>query len=94
MKRLIDDAYAKAETLILAHKDKLDIIAKALLEYETLDGQHIKEIMEHGRILNPPQSPKPPSPPPVTTVQPERPAAKPDEQSDDGLPGGVVGVPA
>ena len=50
--------------------------------------------MEHGRIINPPQSPKPPTLPPVAKVQPDRPAAQPDEESDDGLPGGVVGVPA
>jgi cell division protease FtsH len=65
-----------------------------LLEYETLDGIHIKEIMEHGRIINPPQSPKPPTPPPVPAAQPERPASKPEENNDDGLPGGVIGVPA
>ncbi len=94
VKHFIDDAYGKAKQLILTHKDKLDAIAQALLEYETLDGIHIKEIMEHGRILNPPQSPKPPSPPPVPTVQPERPANKPEEDKDDGLPGTVIGVPA
>jgi cell division protease FtsH len=94
VKRLIDDAYGKAKQLILTHKDKLDAIAQALLEYETLDGIHIKEIMEHGRILNPPQSPKPPSPPPIPTSQAERPASKPEEDKDDGLPGAVIGVPA
>lgn len=94
VKRLIDHAYDHAKDLILKHKDKLDAIAHALLEFETLDGTHIKEIMEHGRILNPPQSNKPPTPPPVAKVQSDRPAAKPDEESDDGLPGGVVGVPA
>jgi cell division protease FtsH len=94
VKRLIDSAYSKAKELLLSHKDKLDAIAHALLEYETLDGSHIKEIMEHGRILNPPASPKPPAPPPVAKVQSDRPPAQPDEQTDDGLPGGVIGVPA
>ena len=94
VKRFIDEAYARAKELILANKDKLDAIALALLEFETLDGIHIKEIMEHGRIMNPPQSPKPPSPPPVPTAQAERPAIKPEEDKDDGLPGAVIGVPA
>ncbi len=94
VKRLIDGAYSKAREIILANKDKLDIIALALIEYETLDGSHIKEIMEHGRILNPPQSPKPPTPPPVAKVQSDRPPVKTDEEPEDGLPGGVVGVPA
>ncbi len=94
VKRFIDEAYAKAKSVIVAHKDKLDAIAKALLEYETLDGSHIKEIMEHGRILNPPQSPKPPSPPPVPKATHERPSPRPEDEAEGGLPGGVVGVPA
>jgi cell division protease FtsH len=94
VKRLIDEAYDKATRIIVTHKDKLDAIALALLEYETLDGSHIKEIMEHGRILHPPQSPKPPTPPPVPKATPERTPAKPEDESEGGLPGGVVGVPA
>ncbi len=94
VKRLIDEAYNHAKEVLLKHKDKLDAIARALLEYETLDGVHIKEIMEHGRIINPPQSPKPPTPPPVEKVSVERPVSQPDEDHDDGLPGGVIGVPA
>jgi len=94
VKRLIDEAYTKAKDLLLHHKDKLDAIALALLEYETLDGNHIKEIMEHGRIMNPPQSPKPPTPPPVQKVTPERPVSQQEDEPEGGLPGGVVGVPA
>ncbi|RBP40400.1 cell division protease FtsH [Roseimicrobium gellanilyticum] len=94
VKRLIDEAYNKAMSIIVTHKDKLDAIALALLEFETLDGAHIKEIMEHGRILHPPQSPKPPTPPPVPKATPERTPAKSEDESEGGLPGGVVGVPA
>lgn len=94
VKRLIDGAYNKARQLILDNKDKLDAIAKALLEYETLDGNHIKEIMQHGRILNPPQSPKPPPTPPVQKATPERPPSAQEDEPEGGLPGGVVGVPA
>src|SRR4051812_41687964 len=94
VKRLIDTAYSKARQLILEHKDKLDAIAQALLEYETLDGNHIKEIMQHGRILNPPQSPKPPPPPPVPKATPERAPTPQEDEPEGGLPGGVVGVPA
>jgi cell division protease FtsH len=93
VKRLIDSAYSKAKDLLLKHKDKLDAIAQALLEFETLDGTHIKEIMEHGRIINPPQSPRPPSPPPVQKVTPERTPSKSEEDTPDGLPGGLIGVP-
>ncbi|CAN5760626.1 hypothetical protein BH11VER1_BH11VER1_31530 [soil metagenome] len=94
VKRLIDEAYSTAKNLLLKYKDKLDAIAHALLEFETLDGKHIKEIMEHGRMINPPQSPKPPSLPPVSKVTSDRPVSKAEDESEGGLPGGVVGVPA
>lgn len=94
VKRLIDEAYAKAKEVLLAHKDKLDAIALALLEYETLEGSHIKEIMEHGRLLNPPENKsKPPPPPPLPKAAEPRPAKKEDED-EGGLAPGLTGVPA
>src|SRR2546425_1174327 len=64
VRKLCADAYARAKELILKNRDKLEAIAKALLEFETLDGAQIREIMEHGRMLNPPSSSKPRTPPP------------------------------
>lgn len=94
VKRLIDDAYATAKELLLKHKDKLDAIAQALLEYETLDGSHIKEIMEHGRLINPPETrSKPPPPPPLPKATDPRPAKQEDED-EGGLAPGLTGVPA
>ena len=40
----------------LGDRDKLEGIAKGLLQYETLDSSQIKEIVEHGRLINPPAS--------------------------------------
>ena len=54
VRRLLEDAYQLARTTLIADGDKLDAIAKALLESETLDGSQIKEIVEHGRLINPP----------------------------------------
>ena len=94
VKRLIDDAYAKATHLLTVHRDKMDAIAAALLEYETLDGNHIKEIMEHGRLLNPPENPRnPPSPPPLPAAAEAKTRAKPEED-EGGLPPELAGVPA
>jgi DNA-binding NarL/FixJ family response regulator len=36
------------------------VIAKALLEYESLDGSQIEEIVRHGRLINPPRNGAPP----------------------------------
>lgn len=94
VKLLIDNAYEKARTMLLQHKDKLDAIAIALLEYETLDGLHIKEIMEHGRMINPPPPPtRPAEPPPLPKATDNRPVTQ-EIEDEDGLPGGLAGVPA
>jgi cell division protease FtsH len=94
VKRLIDEAYATAKEVLLQHKDKLDVLAHALLEYETLDGNHIKEIMAHGRLLNPPENKsKPPPPPPLPKAPDSRPVKREDED-DGGMAPGLTGVPA
>jgi cell division protease FtsH len=92
VRKLIDDAYKTAMETLTTHRQTLEVIAKALLEFETLDGAQIKEIMEHGRLLNPPPGPTPPAsgqkmadkPPKQVVVAPEVPP----------LPGGLSGAPA
>jgi cell division protease FtsH len=59
VRRLSDEAYVRARDLISAHRDAVETIAKALLEYETLDGSQIEEIVRHGHMLNPPKATKP-----------------------------------
>ena len=94
VKRLIDEAYDNAKQILIKHRASLDAIAQALLEYETLDGPQIKEIMEHGRMLNPPQSkPKPPAPPPMPKANEQRSATQ-DDNDGGSLPGELAGVPA
>jgi cell division protease FtsH len=81
VRKLCDDAYVRATQLLTDHRGKLEVIAKALLEFETLDGKQIREIIEHGRFLTPPPAaPKPRSsePPPLkrgegTTIAPDYP---------------------
>ena len=60
VKRLIDNAYTKAKEMLLEHKQQLDLIAKALLEYETLNASHIRDLMKDGVMSDPPESPQPP----------------------------------
>ncbi|MGY8660579.1 MAG: ATP-dependent zinc metalloprotease FtsH [Verrucomicrobiales bacterium] len=93
IKRLIDEAYAKAKTMLTEDQDKLEAVAKALLEYETLDGKHIIEIVEHGELLNPPTNPQPPELPPKSEVTPPKPKEE-EKPSIDDLPGGLTSVPA
>ncbi|MDG2123278.1 MAG: AAA family ATPase, partial [Verrucomicrobiales bacterium] len=89
VKRLIDSAYTTAKDLLIKHRDRLDTIAKALLEYETLDRGHIEEIMDTGDLQNPPSSPTPPEPPKV-----DKAADEPVEDGDGPLPDALAGAPA
>ena len=52
--RLLKDAYDRAMQYLKTNRDKLDTIAQQLLERETLDGDEVMEIMEHGRLLEKP----------------------------------------
>ena len=66
VRRFVDEAYARAKELIEKHRDKVEIIAKALLEFETLDGEQIRDIIKDGTMRNPPAAPtKPSAPPPL-----------------------------
>lgn len=93
IKRLIDEAYDTAMRILTEKRDSLEAVAKALLEYETLDGQHIRDIVEHGRMMDPPVNPQPPELPPKA----EETSARSEEKSkldDKELPGGLAGAPA
>ena len=58
VKRIIDQAYKTAKDLITNNLDKLELIAKSLLEYETLDGTQVEEIVRTGKFTPPPPTPQ------------------------------------
>jgi cell division protease FtsH len=66
IRRIIDEQYALARRLIEENRDKVEVMAGALLEWETLDSDQLTDIMEG----KPPRDPKPkqsgttPPPPP------------------------------
>lgn len=45
-KRIMDHAYQEAERLLKEHSDKLDNVAKFLIQYEKMDGTIFRQIME------------------------------------------------
>src|SRR5450755_484525 len=63
IRRIIDEQYAIARKIIEDNKDKMHEMAKALLEYETIDAEQIEDIMGG----KPPRAPKDW---PSTTVKP------------------------
>jgi cell division protease FtsH len=56
VKRIIDEQFKTAKDLIDTHRDKLELIAQSLLEYETLEGMQVEEIIRTGRMTPPPKN--------------------------------------
>ena len=54
--RIIDEQYSRARQIIDQNRDKVETMAKALLDWETLESDQISQIMEG-------QVPRPPAPP-------------------------------
>ena len=72
IRRIIDQQYALARRLLEENRDKVEIMAKALLEWETIDADQINDIMG-GRPPRPPK-PTPSAPPSPSDSSPSAPA--------------------
>ncbi|MGZ5583192.1 MAG: ATP-dependent zinc metalloprotease FtsH [Usitatibacter sp.] len=55
IRRIIDEQYARARKILDENRDKVEAMTSALLEWETIDADQIKDIMAG----NPPRPPKP-----------------------------------
>ncbi|CAM4247470.1 ATP-dependent zinc metalloprotease FtsH [Lederbergia lenta] len=53
IQKIINDCYARAKTILLEHQDKLILVAKTLLEVETLDAEQINHLFDHGTMPEP-----------------------------------------
>ena len=91
VKRIVEEGFQTATELIASHRDKLELIANGLLEYETLDGSQVEEIIRSGTFtptIKPPADAGPMLGAPAGTVLPEAPA----KPTPPKLPG--LGTPA
>jgi cell division protease FtsH len=86
IKRITGDAYKVAHDIIYGNRDKLELIAKSLLEFETLEGSQVEEIINTGKFTPPTPTPQvdPPHGAPAGTPLPE-PPAKPAPPKLPGL---------
>lgn len=50
VRRFIEEAYNQTEATLKAHMEKLHLVAQALLERETLEGDELRQLMEEGHI--------------------------------------------
>ncbi|MDX1482181.1 MAG: ATP-dependent zinc metalloprotease FtsH, partial [Woeseiaceae bacterium] len=54
VRKIIDRNYDRAKAILTEHREKLDVMANALMKYETIDYQQVVDIME-GREPRPPE---------------------------------------
>ncbi|MCM8599817.1 MAG: ATP-dependent zinc metalloprotease FtsH [Candidatus Accumulibacter sp.] len=73
IRRIIDEQYALARGILEANRDKVEAMAAALLELETIDSDQINDIME-GKPPRPPKQPQTSTP------------SKPDHNTPDAAP--------
>ncbi|MES2698769.1 MAG: cell division protein FtsH, partial [Pseudomonadota bacterium] len=71
IRNLVEGAHKRANDLLTTHRDQLELVAQALLEYETLTGDEIQQLLDNGKIDRP-DAPRGP-----TVVQPVRGSAIP-----------------
>lgn len=90
VKRIISEAYNIAKEIISTNRDKLELIAKALLEFETLEGNQVEEIIRTGRFTPPPPTPQVDAP---TGAQAATPLPEVPKPAPPKLPG-LGGSPA
>ncbi len=90
IRRIIDEQYARARSILEEQRDKVEAMAQALLEWETIDADQIDDIMA-GR------PPRPPAPHSTGgggsgaagsggTVTPAAPPARPDAPAEPAAP--------
>ena len=91
IRSIVDDCYATAKRILEENRDKLDMMAEALLEYETIDRHQIDEIMS-GRKPSPPKDWDGPTGKSTAGSQ----SASPAPANDDAAPraGDALGGPA
>ncbi len=91
VRNIIDSCYEKAKQILIDNRDKLDMMADALMKYETIDRHQIDDIME-GRTPRPPKGWGDSGP--AGGVKADEPESAPEPKaSDDGRHPGV-GRPA
>ena len=84
IRAIVDDCYTTAQRLLEENRDKLETMAEALLEYETIDRQQIDDIMA-GKKPSPPSSwddSDPGTPPAVDGSEKDVGPAEPGEFGD------------
>jgi cell division protease FtsH len=81
VKRLVDQGYQEAKRILTEKAEYHRRLAEALLEYESLSGEEIAQILRGEKLSRPDDTPMPPAPPapalPITDEEPVHPGGWP-----------------
>ena len=90
IRRIVEEGYERAKSLLSEHDEQLHQLANAMLEYETLSGDEIKQLLEtgkfereNGEIVKPSETPQ------VGTLIPSAGRGKPKSPFGDPTPQGA-----
>lgn len=50
VKRIVEEGYKRAKNILTKHRNHLELLAKTLLEYETLSGDEINVLLKEGKL--------------------------------------------
>jgi len=75
IRRIIDEQYARARKIIEDNRDKVEMMAQALLDWETLDSTQIQDIMV-GKAPRPPEDIEEPGSGKAASAKPKKAARK------------------
>lgn len=93
IRHFIDEAYEGTVKLLTEHMDKLHLIAKNLIERETLEGHEIEEILKYGHVLEKNEDPEHPQSPQEGTPAPIPPETLPESAENAAQQPAVQEVP-
>jgi cell division protease FtsH len=88
IRRLIDEAYEKAKQILTDERDDLEALAQGLLEYETLTGDEIRDLLK-----GIPPARDPTEPPPSEKKGSSVPVTKPRPSGGEKGTGGIEPEP-
>lgn len=91
VRQIVDDCYGIAQQLLEENRDKLDLMAQALMKYETIDASQIDEIMQGKQASDPKGWSDDGRPGPGAAASAGQDTAAPDAKPGDDVLGNPAG---
>ncbi|MCB9920229.1 MAG: ATP-dependent zinc metalloprotease FtsH [Planctomycetes bacterium] len=85
VKKIVDEGYHRAKTILVEEREVLDRLAEALLRYETISGEEVKEIVAGAAVESLRPANEPHIPPGGLTADTKRPRDEKESRREDDL---------